>query len=112
MSTIGEPSGPLDVALARTNKLLKVDPDLAAEQALEILEAVPAYPPALLLLAAARRLLGESAAALFVCEAVFYFVYLVVFPLVLYKHPANSANRYIPLHAVSLREPECTHTND
>jgi len=64
MSTAAEPIGTLYAALARTAKLLKVDPKLAAEQALEILKAAPRHPPALLLLAAARRQSGDPAAAL------------------------------------------------
>ena len=64
MSTASEPTGTLNAALARTDSLLKVDPKLAAEQALEILGSVPGYAPALLLLAAARRLSGDPAAAL------------------------------------------------
>ena len=68
MSTSSEPTGTLDVALARSNSLLKVDPKLAAEQALEILGAAPGYAPAQLLLAAARRLTGDPAAALELIE--------------------------------------------
>jgi tetratricopeptide (TPR) repeat protein len=64
MSTASEPTGTLEAALARTDSLLKVDPKLAAEQALEILKAVPEYAPAQLLLAAARRLSGDPAAGL------------------------------------------------
>jgi hypothetical protein len=37
MSTAAEPTGTLDVALARATRLLKLDPKLAKEQALEIL---------------------------------------------------------------------------
>jgi Flp pilus assembly protein TadD len=68
MSTASEPTGTLEAALARTDSLLKVDPRLAAEQALEILKAVPGYAPAQLLLAAARRLTGDPAAALGLIE--------------------------------------------
>ena len=67
MST-AEPTGTLDVALARTTRMLQLDPRLAAEQALEILKAVPRYPPALLLLAAARRQSGDPQAALDLIE--------------------------------------------
>ena len=68
MSTASEPTGTLEAALARGNSLLKVDPKLAAEQALEILGAAPGYAPAQLLLAAARRLTGDPAAALELIE--------------------------------------------
>lgn len=68
MSTVFERSGPLDIALARTENLLKVDPKLAAEQALEILKMVPGCAPALLLLAVAHRLSGDPAAAVELIE--------------------------------------------
>lgn len=64
----GEASGSLDSALEQAAKLLRVDPGLAAEQAREILAVVPAYPPALLLLASARRLMGDLQAALLQLE--------------------------------------------
>jgi tetratricopeptide (TPR) repeat protein len=69
MTEAAEPTGSLDVALAHTRKLLETQPSLAAEQAQAILEAVPGYPPAALLLAAAHRLGGNNAAALAVLEA-------------------------------------------
>jgi len=68
MSTASEPSGTLDIALARTANLMKVDPKLAAEQAEEILRVVPGHPPALLLLASARRQIGEPGVALDLIE--------------------------------------------
>lgn len=58
------PTGTLGVALARAAELLKLNPGLAEEQALEVLNAVPGYPPARLLLGSAQRLLGDPAAAL------------------------------------------------
>ena len=64
MSTASETTGTLEAALSHANRLLKVDPKLAAEQALEILKAAPEYAPAALLLAAARRLMGDPDAAL------------------------------------------------
>ena len=64
MSSATQPTGTLSAALAHAGKLLKADPGLAAEQALEILEAAPDYDPARLVLAAARRLSGDPAAAL------------------------------------------------
>jgi tetratricopeptide (TPR) repeat protein len=54
--------------MAHATRLLDVDPALAAEQALEILNAVPNHPSAVLLLATARRRSGNPAAALAVLE--------------------------------------------
>ena len=68
MTTATEPTGTLDAALARAAQLLKVEPGLAAEQALEILRVVPQHPPARLLLGAARRLTGDPQAALELVE--------------------------------------------
>ena len=68
MSSAPEPVGTLDVALAHTARLLEKDPALAAEQAGEILKAVPGHPPAQLMLGIARRVGGDSAAALEVLE--------------------------------------------
>ena len=64
MSTTTEPAGTIDVALAHAGRLLEAEPALAAEQALEILRVAPGHPPALLLLATARRRSGQTAAAL------------------------------------------------
>lgn len=64
MSLASDPSGTLDVAMAHAARLLKDDPALAAEQALEILNSAPNHPPAVLLLAVARRRSGNSVAAL------------------------------------------------
>jgi len=68
LSTASEPVGTLEVALAHAARLLKSQPALASEQASEILKAVPAHPPARLILGVARRLQGEWAAALEVLE--------------------------------------------
>ncbi|MBV9345626.1 MAG: sulfotransferase [Gammaproteobacteria bacterium] len=54
-----EPTGPLQVALAHARQLLQTAPHLAAEQAAEILRAIPAEPRARLVLGAARRLTGD-----------------------------------------------------
>jgi len=54
----------LDVALAHAAKLLGRDADLAAEQAIEILKAVPHHPRARLILGAAHRIRGRTRAAL------------------------------------------------
>ena len=58
-----EPVGSIEVALAHAARLLERDPGLAAEQAGEILKAAPGHPSALLVLAIARRLGGDAAAA-------------------------------------------------
>ncbi len=68
MSTASEPVGTLDVALAHAARLLETQPQLASEQASEILKAVPGHPPARLILGIARRIVGEFAAALEVLE--------------------------------------------
>ena len=68
MSSTSEPLGTLDVALAHTTRLLESNPALAAEQAAEILRAVPGHPPATLLLGVAHRLGGDVQAALQVLE--------------------------------------------
>lgn len=54
--------------MAHAALLLDVEPALAAEQAQEILKAVPGHPPAVLLLASARRRSGNPAAALELLE--------------------------------------------
>ena len=53
MSSRAEPVGTVDVALARAARLLDSDPRLAAEQATEVLRAVPNHPTAGLLLGTA-----------------------------------------------------------
>ncbi len=69
MSGAGNPAGTVDVALAHASRLLDADPGLAAEQALEILNAVPDYPPAVLLLVSARRRAGDPQVALKLLES-------------------------------------------
>jgi predicted Zn-dependent protease len=64
-----EPIGTVDVALAHGTRLLERAPQLAAEQAREILKSVPAHPAARLLLGIAERLRGEPAAALAVLQS-------------------------------------------
>ena len=68
MNQPAEPVGTVAVALKHTVRLLERDPALAAEQAEEILKAVPALPAAVLLLGAARRRLGDAAGALALIE--------------------------------------------
>jgi tetratricopeptide (TPR) repeat protein len=63
MNTPAEPTGSLETALAHTRRLLQINPALAAEQASEILKAIPGHAPALLLKGAAERLSGDTAAA-------------------------------------------------
>jgi tetratricopeptide (TPR) repeat protein len=63
------PTGSLEVALTHASRLLEHSPALAAEQANEILRAVPNHPPAVLLLAVARRSMGEVGAALEILQA-------------------------------------------
>ncbi len=59
MSTTPDPIGTLEVALSHAARLLDSSPELAAEQAREILKVVPRQPTAVLLLALARRAVGE-----------------------------------------------------
>lgn len=65
---VSEPTGSLADALGHAMRLLARDPELAREQALAILEAVPRHPGATLILAAALRLSGDAAAALTVID--------------------------------------------
>jgi tetratricopeptide (TPR) repeat protein len=65
-----EPVGSIEVALAHAGRLLERDPALAAEQAGEILKALPKHPLATLILGIARRSTGDAAAALEVLEPV------------------------------------------
>jgi tetratricopeptide (TPR) repeat protein len=59
MSIAPDPIGTLDVALSHAARLLDSRPELAAEQAREILKVVPRQPMAVLLLALARRAVGD-----------------------------------------------------
>jgi predicted Zn-dependent protease len=63
-----DPVGTLDVALAHAARLLEKDLGLAAEQASEVLRAVPGHPQARLILGTAHRLSGQTGAALAVLE--------------------------------------------
>ncbi|MGA2188986.1 MAG: sulfotransferase [Steroidobacteraceae bacterium] len=63
MSGAAEPAGTLDVALHHATRLLRKNPSLAAEQALEILKVLPGHARARLVLGAAQRLAGHSHAA-------------------------------------------------
>src|SRR5690349_7446027 len=57
-----QPTGSIADALANAGRLLAERPDLAAEQALAILEAAPGHPQARLLAGAAKRRIGEAGA--------------------------------------------------
>jgi tetratricopeptide (TPR) repeat protein len=63
MGEASEPVGSVEVALAHATRLLDSNPVLAAEQAGEILKAVPAHPVAMLLLGVARRTGGDATGA-------------------------------------------------
>ena len=64
MNRSSDPTGTLDVALSHTQRLLPSNPELAAEQAAEILKVAPHHPLALLLLGVARRMTGNVTGAL------------------------------------------------
>jgi Flp pilus assembly protein TadD len=64
MNGPSEPTGTVETALEHARRLLRSSPTLAAEQAQEILKAAPQHPLAMLLLASARRMTGDSADAL------------------------------------------------
>lgn len=66
--TSSEVLGSLKEATKRTAVLLDSDPALAAEQAQEILKAIPNHPPALFLLAMAKRRSGDPQSAIEVLE--------------------------------------------
>ncbi|HEU4427739.1 MAG TPA: sulfotransferase, partial [Myxococcota bacterium] len=71
MSASADPAAPvgtLDVALNRARRLLSRDLALAAEQASEILRAVPEQPMAALILGIARRERGDATGAIAVLE--------------------------------------------
>jgi predicted Zn-dependent protease len=69
MSATPEQVGTLEVALAHARGLLREDPSAAAEQAAEILKAVPGHPVAQLLLGVARRSSGAAADAIQILAA-------------------------------------------
>ena len=68
MSNASEPVGTLDTALAHTQRLLTSEPQLAAEQATEILKVAPGHPLATLLLGVAKRRSGDAAASQAILE--------------------------------------------
>ncbi|MFL6617778.1 MAG: tetratricopeptide repeat-containing sulfotransferase family protein [Povalibacter sp.] len=69
MSTAAEPVGTLQVALAHASRLLDREPHLAAEQASEILKAIPQQPAAMLLLGIAQRRCRNLEAAIRTLES-------------------------------------------
>ena len=68
MNIASEPLGPVDMAIAHAKRLLEKNPDLAAEQAREVLNVDPAHPTARLILGAAQRRSGRASQALDVLE--------------------------------------------
>ena len=68
MNSVSQPVGSIDVALAHAKRLLEKSPELAAEQAREILSAHPGHPLARLILGAAHRQAGRTQAALEILE--------------------------------------------
>src|ERR1700730_8518315 len=67
-NSASEPVGTLDVALGHAARLLERDAAPAAEQAGEILKAVPGHPHARLILGAAHRIGGQTRSALEILE--------------------------------------------
>ena len=63
-----ERRGTLEEGIARAAELLDKDPLLAAEQARELLIALPNHPPALFLLASALRRAGKPQEAIELVE--------------------------------------------
>src|SRR5271165_5134391 len=68
LNSVSQPVGAIDVALAHAKRLLDKSPELAAEQAREILNVVPGHPIARLILGAAQRVVGRAQAALEILE--------------------------------------------
>ena len=68
MNDVSAAKGSLEAAIANAARLLLAQPALAAEQAAEILRVVPQFPPARLILAQARRALGDLDGALQLLE--------------------------------------------
>ena len=63
------PSASADLELMRASLLLESDPSAAAQRASDILAGCPEHPAAGLLLATARRRLGDHAAAATLLES-------------------------------------------
>ncbi len=68
MNSVSQPVGAVDVALTHARRLLETSPELAAEQAREILNVFPGHPQARLILGAANRCAGRTQAAIEILE--------------------------------------------
>jgi tetratricopeptide (TPR) repeat protein len=68
LNSVSQPVGSIDEALAHAKRLLDKSPDLAAEQAREILNVFPGHLLARLILGAAQRAAGRAQAALEILE--------------------------------------------
>ncbi len=68
MNSVSQPVGAIDVALTHARRLLEKDPELAAEQAREILNVFPGHPQARLILGAANRGAGRAQRAIEILE--------------------------------------------
>jgi tetratricopeptide (TPR) repeat protein len=68
MGSAGETVGGLEVALSHAARLLETDVALAAEQAAEVLKAVPGHPMAQLIAGVAARRSGDAQAAIDLLE--------------------------------------------
>jgi tetratricopeptide (TPR) repeat protein len=68
LNIASEPLASVDIAIAHAKRLLERNPDLAVEQAREILNVDPAHPTARLILGAAQRRAGRASQALAVLE--------------------------------------------
>lgn len=68
MNASSEPVGTLETALAHTQRLMTSEPQLALEQATEILKVAPGHPLATLLLGVAQRRCGDATASLAVLD--------------------------------------------
>ena len=117
MSATGEPTGTLDVAMKHAETLLAKRPELAAEQAEEILKVVPNHAPAAFLLARAF-VFKQSTQQLH--RSAFFFVvvnliavlqtWLVSMVLAYYLLPAFGVRHFVPeiAHAVGVVVPVFT----
>ena len=82
-------TGTLARAIEQTTRLLDKRPDLAEEQANEILKVIPGQPHALMLLAQARRAQGNDSGARDVLAPVRH--HIGQSPVVIHRTPTNAA---------------------
>jgi tetratricopeptide (TPR) repeat protein len=68
LNSVSQPVGAIDVALTHARRLLGTSPELAAEQAREILNVFPGHPQARLILGAANRCAGRAQTAVEILE--------------------------------------------